>query len=579
MTSEGTSQALQGRRIVITRPRERARRLAERLRSLGAEPIVFPTVRIEPADPGPLDAAVRSLERYDWIVFTSANGVEAFWTRLVAAEKDARDLVRRKVAAIGPVTAQALRQRGVEPVLVPDEYVAEAILGSLGDVRGLRFLLPRADIAREALAAGLRERGAAVTEVVAYRTVGAGAAPGSLPRRRGHVHQLVHGAALRRLRRGGGSGEGGVHRPCHRRHGEGARPDGARGRDGLHRRRPDPGPRRSIERMTSFPVMRLRRLRRTPALRALVRETSLAASDFIYPLFVTAEKSKRKEIASMPGVAQLSVDGVLQKEIEDVVAHGIRAVLLFGIPASKDSQATQSYAASAPVQRAVALIKKAAPDLVVMTDVCLCEYTDHGHCGLIRNGAVDNDSTLDVLGKVVASHAAAGADVVAPSGMMDGMVGAIRRALDGAGFADTAILSYAVKYASSFYGPFRDAAESPPSFGDRKSHQMDSGNVREALRECALDVQEGADALMVKPGLPYLDVLHAVREAFDLPLASYNVSGEYAMIEAAARNGWIDERPAVLEVLRAFRRAGADLILTYHAKEAAGWLRDTPADA
>jgi porphobilinogen synthase len=331
--------------------------------------------------------------------------------------------------------------------------------------------------------------------------------------------------------------------------------------------------------MTSFPVTRMRRLRRTPALRALVRETSLAASDFIYPLFVTAAKNTRKDIASMPGVAQLSVDSVLQKEIEDVVALGIRAVLLFGIPASKDAQATQSYAAGAPVQRAVGLIKQAAPDLVVMTDVCLCEYTDHGHCGLIQDGAVDNDSTLGVLGKVVTSHAAAGADVVAPSGMMDGMVGAIRGALDGAGFADTAILSYAVKYASSFYGPFRDAAESPPSFGDRKSHQMDYGNVREALRECALDVAEGADALMVKPGLPYLDVLRAVRDAFDLPLASYNVSGEYAMVKAAARNGWIDERGAVLELLRAFRRAGADLILTYHAKDAARWLRETPADA
>jgi porphobilinogen synthase len=331
--------------------------------------------------------------------------------------------------------------------------------------------------------------------------------------------------------------------------------------------------------MTSFPVTRMRRLRRTPALRALVRETSLAASDFIYPLFVTAEKNKRKDIVSMPGVAQLSVDGVLQKEIEDAAALGIRAVLLFGIPASKDAQATQSYAADAPVQRAVALIKRAVPDLVVMTDVCLCEYTDHGHCGMIKNGAVDNDSTLDVLAKVVTSHAAAGADVVAPSGMMDGMVGAIRHALDGAGFTDTAVLSYAVKYASSFYGPFRDAAESPPAFGDRKSHQMDYGNVREALRECALDVEEGADALMVKPGLPYLDVLRAVRDAFDLPLASYNVSGEYAMVKAAARNGWIDERPAVLELLRAFRRAGADLILTYHAKDAAGWLRDTPADA
>jgi len=330
--------------------------------------------------------------------------------------------------------------------------------------------------------------------------------------------------------------------------------------------------------VNEFPTTRMRRLRRTPALRALVRETTLAPSDFIYPLFVTAEKNTRKEISSMPGVAQLSVDGVLEQEIASVAALGIRAVLLFGIPATKDGGATQSYADDAPVQRAVALIKKTAPDLVVMTDVCLCEYTDHGHCGVIRGGVVDNDSTLDILARVVTSHAAAGADVVAPSGMMDGMVGAIRRALDGAAFADTVILSYAVKYSSAFYGPFREAAESPPSFGDRKSHQMDPGNVREALRECALDVAEGADALMVKPGLPYLDVLRAVRDHFDLPLASYNVSGEYAMVKAAARNGWIDEHKAVLELLHGFRRAGADLILTYHAKDAAAWLRETPAD-
>jgi len=327
--------------------------------------------------------------------------------------------------------------------------------------------------------------------------------------------------------------------------------------------------------VSTFPITRMRRLRRTPALRALVRETSLAASDFIYPLFVTAEKNKRKEISSMPGVAQLSVDGVLEKEVASVAALGIRAVLLFGIPASKDAGATQSYADDAPVQKAVALIKRTAPDLVVMTDVCLCEYTDHGHCGIIKDGAVDNDSTLGILGKVVISHSAAGADVVAPSGMMDGMVGAIRRALDGAGRSDTAVLSYAVKYASAFYGPFREAAESPPSFGDRKSHQMDPANVREALRECALDVDEGADALMVKPGLPYLDVLRAVRDRFDLPLAVYNVSGEYAMVKAAARNGWIEERRAVLELLHGFRRAGADMILTYHAKDAAAWLRDS----
>jgi porphobilinogen synthase len=270
---------------------------------------------------------------------------------------------------------------------------------------------------------------------------------------------------------------------------------------------------------------------------------------------------------------------VLQKEIESVVQLGIRSVLLFGIPATKDATATQSYAVDAPVQKAIKLIKQTAPDLAVMTDVCLCEYTDHGHCGIIKNGAVDNDSTLGILGKVVVSHAGAGADVVAPSGMMDGMVGAIRKALDGAGFAETAVLSYAVKYASAFYGPFREAAESPPSFGDRKSHQMDPANVREALRECALDIEEGADALMVKPGLPYLDVLRAVRETYDLPLASYNVSGEYAMVKAAAKNGWIDERAAVLELLRSFRRAGADLILTYHAKDAAAWLRETPGDA
>ncbi len=331
--------------------------------------------------------------------------------------------------------------------------------------------------------------------------------------------------------------------------------------------------------MSEFPVVRMRRLRRTPALRALVRETSLAASDFIYPLFVTAASNQRHEITSMPGIAQLSVDGVLEREVASAAELGIRAVLLFGIPASKDPTGTQSWADGAPVQRAVALIKKSVPDLVVMTDVCLCEYTDHGHCGIIKDGAVDNDATLDVLAKVVTSHAAAGADVVAPSGMMDGMVAAIRRALDGAGFPRTAILSYAVKYASAFYGPFREAAESPPAFGDRKSHQMDPANVREALREAALDVAEGADALMVKPGLPYLDVLRAVRERFDLPLASYNVSGEYAMVKAAARNGWVDERAVVLEVLRAFRRAGADLILTYHAKEAAAWLRETPGDA
>ncbi|MFI5279710.1 MAG: porphobilinogen synthase [Gemmatimonadales bacterium] len=314
-------------------------------------------------------------------------------------------------------------------------------------------------------------------------------------------------------------------------------------------------------------------MRRTKGLRGLMRETVLDAGDFIYPLFVTANKKQRKEVPSMPGVFQLSVDGELEKEIADIVTCGIGAVMLFGLPETKDAAGTQSVAKNAPVQRAIRLIRKAAPDLVVFTDVCLCEYTDHGHCGLIIGGEVDNDGTLDLLGRVAVSHAEAGANVVAPSGMMDGMVGAIRRALDEAGAAQTPILSYAVKYASAFYGPFRDAAESPPSFGDRKSHQMDPANVREALRECSLDVNEGADALMVKPALPYLDVIRAVRTNFQLPLAAYNVSGEYAMVKAAAQKGWLDERAVVLELLTGIRRAGADFILTYHAKDAARWLR------
>jgi porphobilinogen synthase len=316
----------------------------------------------------------------------------------------------------------------------------------------------------------------------------------------------------------------------------------------------------------------LRRWRRTGALRAAVRETTLAAGDFIYPLFVTAGRDFRREVPSMPGVYQLSADGELEREIAELAPLGVGAVILFGLPDHKDETARSSYDPEGPVQRAIPLIRRAAPELVVVTDVCLCAYTDHGHCGLIRDGEVDNDATLELLGRVAASHAGAGAHVVAPSGMMDGMVGAIRTSLDGCGHAEVAILSYAVKYASAFYGPFRDAAESPPKFGDRRSHQMDPANVREALRECELDVAEGADALMVKPALPYLDVVRAMREAFPLPLAAYNVSGEYAMVKAAAARGWLDERAVVLELLTGIRRAGADLILTYHAKDAARWL-------
>ncbi|MCK6540509.1 MAG: porphobilinogen synthase [Anaerolineales bacterium] len=329
-------------------------------------------------------------------------------------------------------------------------------------------------------------------------------------------------------------------------------------------------------------ITRPRRLRATPALRALVRETELNARDFIYPLFVR-HGSGRTEIRSMPGVYQLSVEEAV-REAEAAMRSGVNAVILFGIPAAKDPIGLENFAEDGIIQQAIRAIKREIPEMLVVTDVCLCEYTDHGHCGVLNTGEhfhaglpegyVLNDETLDVLAKVAVSHAECGADVVAPSGMMDGMVAAIRAGLDEAGFENIPILSYAVKYASSFYGPFREAAEGAPKFGDRKSHQMDPANVREALREAALDVEEGADMLMVKPALAYLDVIRVVKDAFpELPMAAYNVSGEYAMIKAAAANGWIDEAKVTLETLTAIKRAGADVIITYHALEAAGWLK------
>jgi porphobilinogen synthase len=317
-----------------------------------------------------------------------------------------------------------------------------------------------------------------------------------------------------------------------------------------------------------FPEYRARRLRRTEALRSMVREVRLDPEDFILPYFVRHGKGVKKPISSMPGHSQLSPD-VLVQELEEPVARGIPAVLLFGIPDKKDSIGSEAYAEKGIVQQAIRAIKKSYPDLVVITDVCLCEYTDHGHCGVVRDGYVDNDETLDLLAKMALSHAHAGADMIAPSDMMDGRVGAIREALDEGGYELTPILAYAAKYASAFYGPFRDAAESPPKFGDRKSYQMDPANSDEAIRETAMDVQEGADLIMVKPALPYLDVIWRVRNSFDLPLVAYNVSGEFAMIKAAAEKGWIDGDRCMMEALTAIKRAGADLIISYHALEAA----------
>ena len=317
---------------------------------------------------------------------------------------------------------------------------------------------------------------------------------------------------------------------------------------------------------------RPRRLRRSAAIRGMVRETRLSPEMLVYPLFVCAGEAQRREVASMPGVFQLSVDEAL-KEARAARADGVPGVLLFGLPEVKDETGAAAWDPEGPVQAAVRALKEAEPDLLVITDVCLCEYTSHGHCGVLQGEEILNDATVEQLARVALSHAAAGADIVAPSDMMDGRVGRIREVLDEAGFTGTAIMSYAAKYCSAFYGPFRDAADSAPAFGDRRSHQMDPANVEEALREVELDLEEGADIVMVKPAMTYLDVIARVKSEFGVPTAAYHVSGEYAMLKAAARNGWIDEPRAMMETLTAIRRAGADIIITYYARDAARALR------
>jgi porphobilinogen synthase len=321
----------------------------------------------------------------------------------------------------------------------------------------------------------------------------------------------------------------------------------------------------------SFPVHRGRRLRRTEAIRNLVRETRVDTHGLIYPMFVSPGSKVRREVSSMPGIFQQSADQIVE-ECREVADLGIPGIILFGLPESKDARGASSVSADGVVQKAIEAIRKADLKLLVATDVCLCEYTDHGHCGLIEDGEVANDATLQILAEQAVSHARAGADIVAPSDMMDGRVAAVRRALDDHKFENTPIMAYAAKYSSGFYGPFREAAQSTPQFGDRRSYQMDSGNAREALREVAMDLEEGADIVMVKPALPYLDVIRRVRDTFDVPVAAYNVSGEYSMVKAAAEKGWLDEQRVVTEILTGIQRAGAEIILTYHAKDFARWL-------
>jgi len=323
-----------------------------------------------------------------------------------------------------------------------------------------------------------------------------------------------------------------------------------------------------------FPVVRPRRLRSSENIRRLVRETVLTVNDFLYPVFVMHGRGESRPVEAMPGVANWSVD-VCLRELEEVVALGLPGILVFGLPAAKDELGREAYSDDGIVQRAVRAVKEHYPELLVVTDVCLCEYTSHGHCGVVKDGAVDNDATLELIARTAVSHAAAGADVVAPSDMMDGRVGAVRSALDGAGFSHIPVMAYSAKYASAFYGPFREAAGSAPQFGDRRGYQMDPANADEALREVWQDLEEGADIVMVKPALAYLDVIRRVKQETGHPVAAYNVSGEYAAVKAAAGHGWLDERRTVLEVLTGIKRAGADIVITYHAREAARWLRES----
>ena len=325
--------------------------------------------------------------------------------------------------------------------------------------------------------------------------------------------------------------------------------------------------------MSEFPDTRLRRLREQPAIRSMIRETRLTTSSFVYPMFIRHGSGIKETIDPMPGCYHISLD-LLAEEVQEVYDLGIPAVLLFGLPADKDPLGTEAYDPEGIIQEAIRIIKKTTPDLMVIGDVCLCEYTDHGHCGVINDNQVDNDQTLDLLGKTGLAQIQAGADMVAPSAMMDGQVRAIRETLDASGYSNSPIMGYAAKYASSFYGPFRVAADSTPQFGDRRTYQMDPANARMAMREIETDISEGADIVMVKPALAYLDVIRQARDRFDLPLAAYNVSGEYSLVKAASKMGWVDEKPITMELLTAIQRAGADIIISYHAKEVAKWLRE-----
>jgi porphobilinogen synthase len=612
-------------RTAITRPAAETQALAGLLAGWGGTLAAYPLIRIEPIQSPALASALAAIDNYDWVVVTSAHAAAA----LAAAEPRRPWPTRVRVAAVGPATAGALAQHGIPVAVTPAEANGSALVaalvaagrphpapasnqapggpngpngGSTGTpLAGKRVLFPCSDRARAEVPAGLRAAGAHVDQVPVYQNRPDPASAQALaddlaqgqfdalvftspsnvealatassqdwPELLARVRVIAIGpttsAELRARGRAPDAEAVSPDPPGLAAALTGAVADrkldtknsGAASVPEVQPSNPAP----------AFPAVRMRRFRRTAALRALVRETRIRREGLVYPLFVCPGENIRRPVESMPGVAQLSID---QLVIEARAAHaaGVPAVILFGIPAHKDPTGTQGIAPDGIVPRAITALKEALPELIVWADVCLCEYTDHGHCGIVRGETVDNDATLPLLAAAAVSYARAGADVVAPSDMMDGRVGAIRAALDQAALPDTIIVSYAAKYASAFYGPFRQAAESAPRFGDRRSYQMDAGNSDEALREVALDLAEGADMVMVKPALPCLDVIHRVKTTFGVPVAAYQVSGEFALVRAAAERGWVDGPAIARESLLAIFRAGADVVLTYFARELA----------
>jgi len=585
-----THAALAGVGVVVTRDEPVAGPLARRLEAAGARVLRWPTVAIAPpADPAPLAAALGRLAEFDWLVVTSAHAVEAVAARVATLPP------RLRVAAVGDATADAARRAGWRVDRVPAEFHGEALVaafGAAGDARGARVLFPAGDLAAATVPAGLAALGAEVVRVEAYRTarptLDAAATTAEASRGRlvltfaspsavdGLAAALGPAAFDELLAAASTAVIGPTTAEALRRHGatpdaiaapstlEGLVAAAARAAQALSRR----------SHPMSFPRQRPRRLRANAAWRAMVAETTLSAADLVYPLFAVPGEGIAKPVASMPGVFQLSIDRLVE-EARRAHSLGVPAVILFGIPEHKDPEGSSGYADDGIVPRAIRALKAELPTLLVWADVCLCEYTSHGHCGLLTaEGAVDNDATLPLLARAALAYARAGADAVAPSDMMDGRVAAIRATLDAEGFAELPIVAYAAKYASAYYGPFRDAAQSAPAFGDRRAYQMDPPNAEEALREVALDLEEGADIVMVKPAGPYLDIVRRVKETFRRPTAAYQVSGEYSLIKAAAANGWVDERRMVLESLVGIKRAGADIVLTYFAPEVAAWLAE-----